>query len=54
LLALVSYDLWSTRKIHRVTLWAGAFVVVLQQLCHPMGQTAAWHVFAGWVQTHAR
>jgi FtsH-binding integral membrane protein len=42
LLALMSYDLWSTRKIHRVTPWAGTFVVVLQQLCHPMGQITAW------------
>jgi FtsH-binding integral membrane protein len=53
LLALMSYDLWSTRKIHRVTLWAGTFVVVLQQLCHPIGQTASWHAFASWVQAHA-
>jgi hypothetical protein len=49
----MSYDLWSPRRIHRVTLWAGTFVVVLQQLCHPIGQTAAWHAFASWVQTHA-
>jgi hypothetical protein len=53
LLALMSYDLWSTRKIHRVTLGAGTFVVVLQQLCHPIGQTTAWHAFASWVQAHA-
>jgi FtsH-binding integral membrane protein len=53
LLALVSYDLWSTRRIHRVTLWAGAFVVILRQSCYPIGQTAAWHAFARWVQTHA-
>jgi FtsH-binding integral membrane protein len=54
LLALASYDLWSTRKVHRVTLWAGAFVIILQQSCYPIGQTGAWHAFASWVQTHAR
>jgi hypothetical protein len=54
LLTLASYDLWSTRKIHRATLWAGAFLIILQQSCFPIGQTAAWHAFASWVQTHAR
>ena len=54
LLTLASYDLWSTRKIHRATLWAGAFVIILQQSCYPIGQTAAWHALASWVQTHAR
>ena len=54
LLTLVSYDLWSTRKIHRATLWAGAFLIILQQSCYLIGPTAAWHALASWVQTHAR
>lgn len=54
LIALVAYDLWSTRKIHRATLWAGAFLVILSQARLPIGQTAAWHSFAGWVQQIAR
>jgi len=53
LLLLVAYDLWSTRKVHRVTLWAGAFVIVLQQICYPVGHTAAWHAFASRVQSLA-
>lgn len=54
LLILAAYDLWSTRKVHRVTLWAGAFVIVLQQICYPIGNTAAWHAFASRVQALAR
>jgi hypothetical protein len=54
LLLLVAYDLWSMRKVHRATIWAGAFVVVLEQLRVPIGNTAAWHTFATWAQTLAR
>jgi len=54
LIALVAYDLWSIRKIHRATLWAGAFLVIVSQARLPIGQTAAWHSFAGWVQQIAR
>jgi len=50
LLALVTYDLWSTHKIHRATLWAGGFLVFIQQVRLPIGKTATWHAFAGWVQ----
>lgn len=50
LLALVVYDLWSTHKIHRVTLWAGGFLIFMQQIRLPIGKTAAWHHFAAWVQ----
>ena len=54
LLMLVGYDLWSIRRIHRATLWAGGFLVVAYQLRFPIGQSAAWHSFAGWVQHAAR
>ncbi|MBI3477966.1 MAG: hypothetical protein HY010_19710 [Acidobacteria bacterium] len=54
LLALVAYDLWSTRRVHRATLWAGAFLVFMSQARFLIGQTAAWHSFAGWVQQIAR
>jgi FtsH-binding integral membrane protein len=50
LLALVAYDLWSTHKIHRATLWAGGFLIFIQQIRLPIGKTAAWHAFANWVQ----
>jgi FtsH-binding integral membrane protein len=50
LLILVAYDLWSTRRIHRATLWAGSFLVVVLQIRVPIGKTAAWHAFSAWVQ----
>ncbi len=54
LLILVAYDLWSTRKVHRATLWAGAFLIFVQQIRIPIGKTAAWHAIATWAQSLAR
>jgi FtsH-binding integral membrane protein len=54
LVLLISYDLWSTRKVHRATLWAGAFLIFVQQIRLPIGKTAAWHSFAAWAQSIAR
>jgi hypothetical protein len=54
LLFLVVYDLWSTRRVHRATIWAGAFLIVLQQLRMPIGGTSAWHAFATWAQSLAK
>ena len=51
---LAAYDLWSTRKLHRATLWASAFLIFVQQIRIPIGKTAAWHAFAAWVQSIAR
>lgn len=54
LLPVVAYDLWSTRRIHRATLWASAFLVSLQVIKIPIGLTNAWHAFATWVMSVAR
>jgi hypothetical protein len=54
LLVLVAYDLWSTHRIHRATLWAGSFLIVVLQIRVPIGKTAAWHAFAAWVQHMVR
>jgi len=54
LLILVVYDLWSTRKVYRATLCAGAFLIFVQQIRIPIGKTAAWHAFASWAQSLAR
>lgn len=51
LLMLVAYDLWSTRTVHRVTIWACAFLIFVQQIRMPIGKTAAWHAFASWAQS---
>lgn len=54
LLLLAAYDLWSTRRIHRATLWASGFLIFIQQVRLPIGRTAAWHSLAGWIQSIAR
>jgi hypothetical protein len=54
LIILASYDLWSTRRVHRATIWAGAFLIFVQQIRMPIGKTAAWHIFAGWAQSLTR
>jgi FtsH-binding integral membrane protein len=54
LLLLVAYDLWSTRKVHRATLWASALMIFVYAIRIPIGKTQAWHAFAGWVQSVAR
>ncbi len=54
LLLMVGYDLFSMRKVHRATLWASVFLIVVQQIRFPLGQTAAWHAFATWAQSLAR
>lgn len=51
---LAAYDYWSSGKVHRVTLWAGALIIGLQQIRGPIGHTAAWQQFALRVQTYAR
>ncbi len=54
LLLLIGYDLWSTRRVHRATLWACVFLVVSQQMRIPISRTAPWQGFAAWVQNLAR
>jgi len=49
-LVLAGYDLWSTRRIHRATLWAGSFLILVLEIRVSIGQTAAWHGFAAWVR----
>jgi hypothetical protein len=53
LAVLLIYDWWSTSRVQRVTLWASAFLVAVQQLRHPLGHTATWQTFATWVLTHS-
>jgi FtsH-binding integral membrane protein len=54
LLLLAAYDVWSTRKLYPATFWAGTFLVFVQQIRWPIGETAAWQAFAAWVQSVAR
>jgi hypothetical protein len=43
-----AYDLFSTGKLHRATLWAGISLIVAQQIRIPIAQTNAWHAVATW------
>ncbi|HXT73986.1 MAG TPA: hypothetical protein VN785_09060 [Candidatus Angelobacter sp.] len=54
LLCLVAYDLWSMRRIHRATAWAGAFLIFVAQMSLIIGGAAAWHAFATWAQPLGR
>ena len=54
LILLAGYDWWSLRKVHRATLWAGAFLIFVQNVRIPIAKTAAWHHFAAWMQSIAR
>jgi FtsH-binding integral membrane protein len=55
LLAMLAvYDLWSTHRLQRATVWASAFLIFIQQIRLVVGATAPWHHFAAWVQSVAR
>jgi len=54
LLLLVSYDLWSTRKVHRATIWGGLLMIIVEQVRVPIGLSGGWHAFATWAQNVAR
>jgi hypothetical protein len=54
LLLLMCYDLWSSGKVHRVTLWASVLLIVLQQVRIPIGRTSLWQSFAAWTQNLVR
>jgi hypothetical protein len=51
---LKAYDFWSTRKVRRATLWAGAFLILVQLIRFPTAETAAWRAIAGWAQSVAQ
>lgn len=50
LLLVVAYDLWSTHTVQRATIWAGLFLIVVEQLRVPVGMSSVWHSFATWAQ----
>jgi hypothetical protein len=52
LLLMIGYDWWSMGKVQRVTIWSTIFMVVVQEMRHPLSHTAAWQSFAAWVAMH--
>jgi hypothetical protein len=47
---LAAYDLWSTHKLQRATLWGSTFLIFMEQSSRVIGPSAAFHTFARWVQ----
>jgi hypothetical protein len=50
-LFLVAYDLWSTHRLHRATIWGSTFLVLMEQSTRVVEPSAPWHTFMHWVQT---
>jgi hypothetical protein len=53
LVMLALYDWASTGRVQRVTVWASALVIVVDQLKIPLAMTPLWQAFAGALQ-HAK
>ena len=49
--AIAAYDIWSMRRIHAATLAGAGVIGVFMFGCMPLGDTAAWHVVARWMQS---
>ena len=49
--ALAAYDIWSIRRIHAATLIGAALISAYLFGAWPIGQTAAWHAVARWMQS---
>src|SRR5690348_5910284 len=54
LLLMVGYDRWRTGKVHRATMCASAFLIIVQRVRLPLGGRGAWQAFATWAQNLAR
>ena len=50
LVPLAAFDIFSLRKLHRATIWGGAFLITLHQVALLISTTGLWHGFAHWVQ----
>lgn len=46
---LAAFDLWYLKRIHRVTLVAGVFSIVMLLMAIPVGSTRPWLAFANWM-----
>jgi hypothetical protein len=49
---MVAYDLFSLRRVHRSTMWAGPVIFLVSALSVPIGMTPPWHMFMGFVLHH--
>ncbi len=46
---LAGFDLWYLKRIHRATLIAGVFSIVMLLVAIPLGSTGPWMTFASWM-----
>jgi hypothetical protein len=51
IVALIAYDLWSTRKLNRATVWGSAIMIGAQQVFLLIWTTAPWAAFVQWMQS---
>jgi hypothetical protein len=51
---LMTYDLYSLRKIHPATIWGSVWLIILGQISVPIGMTSGWHAFAHAMQAMVR
>jgi hypothetical protein len=49
---LVAYDLFSLHRVHRSTMWAAPLIFITGAFAVPIGMTAVWHDFAGFLAKH--
>ncbi len=47
---IIAFDLWSRRKIHRVTILGTLLLLVMQFSMRPVAHFAFWHQFTVWIQ----
>jgi hypothetical protein len=47
LLLMIGYFWWSKGKVQSVTIWSTIFMVLVQQIRHPLGHTAVWPELRG-------
>lgn len=46
---VAAFDLWYLKRIHRATLTAGLFSIVMLLIAIPVGSTRPWMAFANWM-----
>ncbi len=46
---IAGYDLVSLKRVHRTTLWASAFVLVVMLVRVPLAMTPVWQSFASFM-----
>ena len=54
LAALVAYDLWSTGRLNRATVWGALFLISLQQAPLLVWASTPWMAFVHWMQWWGR